>query len=133
MAWEKLQNVKLLQNFAVTQREFWVVFHLFCYNEIMDLLSTSGRPQTFTKMEITRNKIKHLTIFISIYLIKIKHKAESYYEFPDIKISFVFIILLGERKPWKHFECQLYYFNCSVSAFAAQYPAKKVASGVKLF
>ena len=78
------------------QREFWVVFHLFCYNEIMDLLSTFGRPQTqtqltFTKMEITRNKIKHRTIFISIYLIK--HKAESYYEFTDIKISFVFIIL----------------------------------------
>ena len=73
MAWEKLQNVKLLKNLQL-QREFWVVFHLFCYNEIMDLLSTSGRPQTFTKMEITRNKIKHLTIFISIYLIK--HKAE---------------------------------------------------------
>ena len=62
----------------------------------MDLLSTSGRPQTetgptFTGLEITRNKIKHITIFISIYLIK--QKAESYYEFTDIKISFVFIIL----------------------------------------
>ena len=103
MPWEKLQNVKLLKKIAVTQREFWVVFHLFCYNEIMDLLSTSGRPQTFTKMEITRNKIKHLTIFISIYLIKIKHKAESYYEFPDIKISFVFIILAWGNETLKTF------------------------------
>ena len=102
----------------------------------MDLLSTSGRPQTetqltSTKMEITRNKIKHLTIFISIYLIK--HKAESYYEFLDIKISFVFIILLEDRKPWKHFECQLYHLNCFRPSSRSPISCKKVPTGVKLF
>ena len=77
----KVAECKTFQ-FLQLQREFWVVFHLFCYNEIMDLLSTSGWPQTeteltFTKMEITRNKIKHITLFYYNLYLHLFDKAQS--------------------------------------------------------
>ena len=60
----------------------------------------------------------------------IKHKAESYYEFTDIKISFVFIILAwGKRNPENILNVNSILI---VSDLAAPVSSKKVVPGVKV-